>query len=96
MPSEPRAGLGEAVKTRESECRQDDTPSWVTGLQRELLSTFDRTCSPEAVCEHLRDVFADLEAGNVESEPLLIDPHVSKRAEEYSHGTVEALKRSTA
>ncbi|WP_277554075.1 type B DNA-directed DNA polymerase [Halobaculum limi] len=92
----PDEGLGDAVKTRGIECRQDDTPEWINRLQATLIRTLDETHDPEAVCGVLRECVTRLEEGEVDPEELLIEQRVSKRVEQYSHETVTvaALKRA--
>ncbi|MFC7070501.1 type B DNA-directed DNA polymerase [Halobaculum lipolyticum] len=92
----PEEGLGDAVKTRGIECRQDDTPAWINRLQATLIRTLDETHDAEAVCGVLREWIERLEEGEVAPEELLIEQRVSKRVERYTHETVTvaALKRA--
>ncbi|WP_435062823.1 type B DNA-directed DNA polymerase [Halobaculum sp. EA56] len=92
----PEEGLGDAVKTRGIEARQDDTPTWVVRLQEELIRTLDRTHDAEATCDVLAEWIERLEGGDVSPRDLLISQRVSKRVEQYRHETVTvaALKRA--
>ncbi|WP_284014746.1 type B DNA-directed DNA polymerase [Halobaculum litoreum] len=92
----PDDGLGDAVKTRGIESRQDDTPAWVARLQAALIRTLDRTHDAEAVCGELATWLGRLDDGAVDPSDLLIEQRVSKRAEQYRHETVTvaALKRA--
>ncbi|QZP39388.1 type B DNA-directed DNA polymerase [Halobaculum magnesiiphilum] len=89
-------GVGEAVKTRGIECRQDDTPAWIVRLQATLIRTLDRTHDVEAVVGELRRWLRRLEEGEVDPSELLVTQRVSKRAEQYRYETVTvaALKRA--
>jgi DNA polymerase I len=91
----PATGLGDAVKTRGIEGRQRSTPEWVTDVQNEAIRAFDRTRSPERVCDALRRRLAELRDGAVDPDRLVIDNRVSKDVEAYAHETltVAALKR---
>ncbi|MXR40498.1 hypothetical protein GRX01_03920 [Halobaculum sp. WSA2] len=94
--SYPDEGVGEAVKTRGIECRQDDTPAWIVRLQASLIRTLDRTHDVEAVVGELRRWLRRLEDGDVDPSELLVTQRVSKRAEQYRYETVTvaALKRA--
>ncbi len=89
-------GLGDAVKTRGIERRQRHTPQWVIDLQTDAIRTFDRTRSPERVCDLLRDRLDELRAGAVRPERLVVDNRVSTDVEGYTRETltVAALKRA--
>ena len=91
----PTDGLGDAVKTRGIEGRQRSTPEWVTDVQNEAIRAFDRTRSPERVCDVLRRRLAELRDGAVDPDRLVIDNRVSKDVEGYTQETltVAALKR---
>ena len=67
----PDQGVGEAVKTRGVECRQDDTPAWISRLQAALIRTLDRTHDVEAVVGELRRWLRRLEDGEVDPIGLL-------------------------
>ncbi|MFC6793913.1 type B DNA-directed DNA polymerase [Halobaculum halobium] len=92
----PDEGLGDAVKTRGIESRQDDTPTWIAQLQSTLIRTLDRTHDAEAVVSELATWLGRLEREEVPPSDLLITQRVSKRAEQYRHETVTvaALKRA--
>lgn len=92
----PDQGLGEAVKTRGIECRQDDTPAWISRLQEALIRRLDRTHDVEAVVGELRQWLGRLEDGDVDPSELLVTQRVSKRADQYRYETVTvaALKRA--
>jgi DNA polymerase I len=89
-------GLG-AYKLRGIEARQRSTPDWVVDVQTDLLRVFDRTRSPEAVCDRLRRRLRALERGDVPTDELVIDQRVSKPPEAYTHRTrtVAALEQAT-
>ena len=91
----PADGLGGAVKTRGIEGRQRSTPEWIREVQSEAIRVFDRTRSPERVCDALRDRIAALRDGAVRPERLVVDNRVSKDVEAYAQETltVAALKR---
>ncbi|QZX99808.1 type B DNA-directed DNA polymerase [Halobaculum rubrum] len=92
----PDDGLGDAVKTRGIESRQDDTPAWIAQLQSTLIRTLDRTHDVEAVVSKLASALGRLEREELPPTDLLITQRVSKRAEQYRHETVTvaALKRA--
>jgi DNA polymerase I len=83
-------------KIRGIECRQHSTPSFVADLQRELIETFDRARSPEAVCDRVRRALGRLDAGKANPLELVIEERVSKRANAYDRQTrtVAALRRA--
>ena len=91
----PTDGLGDAVKTRGIEGRQRSTPEWVTDVQNEAIRAFDRTRSPERVCDVLRRRLAELRDCAVDPDRLVIDNRVSKDVDAYTRETltVAALKR---
>jgi DNA polymerase I len=86
---------GEGYKIRGVEARQRSTPAFVADVQRDLLDVLDEHRAPEPVCEALRGAIADLHAGRVEPEDLVITKRVSRRLAEYSQSTrtVAALRR---
>ncbi|MFC7157711.1 type B DNA-directed DNA polymerase [Halomarina halobia] len=95
-----RAGVpaksDEAFKYRGIECRQRSTPPFVAAVQRDLIRTFDRSRSPEAVCDRLRTHLGRLQAGLIPADQLAITTRVSKFREEYTQATrsVAALDRA--
>ncbi|MFC6751937.1 type B DNA-directed DNA polymerase [Halorubrum tibetense] len=91
------ATLGDAIKTRGIEDRQRSTPTWVEDVQAEALRVFDKTRSPEAVCDVLRRTLTSLRNDDVDPERLVIDNRMSKHIADYTHETltVAALKRAT-
>jgi len=93
---EPETGLADAIKTRGIEGRQRSTPAWVKDVQSEALCVFDKTRSPEAVCDVLRRRLRRLREHEVEAGELVIDNRVSKDVGDYSMETltVAALKRA--
>jgi DNA polymerase I len=95
--ADPEADGLDAYKLRGIEARQRSTPEWVVDVQTDLLRTFDRTRSPEAVCDRLRQTLRVLEGGKVPTDELVIDQRVSKPPEAYTHRTrtVEALEQAT-
>jgi DNA polymerase I len=90
------AGDDASYKRRGIEARQRSTPPFVEAVQLDLIRTFGRTRSPEAVCERLRRFLDRLERGTVDPERLAITNRVSKRLEAYSQSTrnVAALERA--
>jgi len=92
----PETGLGDAIKTRGIEGRQRSTPAWVEDAQGEALRVFDKTRSPEAVCDVLRRRLRELREDEVDAGELVVDNRVSKDVDDYSMETltVAALKRA--
>jgi DNA polymerase I len=92
---DPEAG-DDPYKIRGIECRQHSTPGFVGECQRELIATFDRTRSPEVVCDRLQRALGRLDSGEVDPLNLVIEERVSKRTEAYSRATrtVAALRRA--
>ena len=86
----------EAIKRRGIEARQRSTPPFVETVQLELIREFDRTRSPEAVCDRLQSHIVDLERGDVAPAQLAIRNRVSKPLAEYAQETtnVAALQRA--
>mgnify|MGYP006275394767 FL=1 len=87
----------DAYKMRGIEARQRSTPGWVVDVQTDLLCVFDRTRSPQAVCERLRQRLRALERGDVPTDELVVDQRVSQPPEAYTHRTrtVAALEQAT-
>jgi DNA polymerase I len=92
---DPDAG-DDAFKYRGIECRQRSTPPYVADAQRTLVEAFDQHRSPEQVCDRLHSLLAELRAGDVDSQELVIETRVSKTVEEYTRRTrtVAALERA--
>jgi DNA polymerase I len=95
--ADPEADGLDAYKMRGIEARQRSTPDWVVDVQTDLLSVFDATRSPEAVCDRLRRRLRALDRGDVPTDELVVDQRVSKPPEAYTHRTrtVAALERAT-
>ncbi|GAA0215907.1 hypothetical protein [Halobaculum roseum] len=93
----PASGLGDAVKVRGIEARQDDTPPWIARLQAALIRTLDETHDAAAVVGTLRRWLGRVADGAVDPEALIVEQRVSKHVEQYRHETVTvaALKRAT-
>jgi DNA polymerase I len=83
-------------KRRGIELRQRSTPAFIEQCQTAWLETLDQHREPESVCEQLKVQLAELRAGDVAPEELLIRRRVSKEREEYSQYTrnVAALERA--
>ncbi|MFC7228531.1 type B DNA-directed DNA polymerase [Salinirubellus salinus] len=90
------SGDERTFKYRGIECRQDGTSPFVADAQRDLIRAFDRTRSPEAVCDRLARHLETLRAGDVPPDELTIVQRVSKPAEEYDRATrnAAALERA--
>jgi len=83
-------------KLRGIERRQRSTSDWVKALQQALLETLDEHRAPEPVLRTLREWLAELAAGAVGPDRLLLTNRVSKPLEDYTQATrnVAALERS--
>ena len=83
-------------KYRGIEVRQRSTPPYVGEVQQSLIAALDDHRTPEAVCDRLGRHLAELRAGRVPADSLVIDTKASKRLENYTQATrgVAALERS--
>ncbi|WP_336328807.1 type B DNA-directed DNA polymerase [Halovenus sp. HT40] len=86
-----------SYKFRGIECRQRSTPAFIADCQRALISTFDETRDPDAVCVELGSWVSRLETGAVAPQELEVTKRTSKRLEEYTQSTqtTAALQRRT-
>ncbi|WP_436936553.1 type B DNA-directed DNA polymerase [Halovenus marina] len=86
----------ETFKLRGIEARQRSTPSFIENVQRECLSRFDDTRSPDAVLDYLKQAIAQLYSGGVPADKLVERNRVSKGVDEYTQYThnVAALERA--
>ena len=77
------------------ECRQRSTAPFVADCQRRLVSVFDETRDPDAVCAELARWVERLDAGDVDTQRLTRTTQTSKAREEYRQQTrtVAALER---
>jgi len=76
-----------SFKLRGIEARQRTTCAFVADAQRDLLETFDRERTPEAVVARLPRHLAALRRGDVSTERLAITQRVTRRREEYRGAT---------
>jgi DNA polymerase I len=90
-----RADGGE-FKYRGIECRQRSTPAFIKGTQQELIETLDAHRDPERVCDRLAARLDELRSGAVDTEDLVIDLRLSKRADEYTRNTRTAAAATRA
>jgi DNA polymerase-2 len=78
------------VKARGIEIRRRDTPVWVAEMQRSILEAMAQKETPEqiiaslpGIVAYLRHCLADLKAGNVPAEKLVVAQKLSRTVAEY-------------
>ncbi|NLC30049.1 MAG: hypothetical protein GX773_06280 [Chloroflexi bacterium] len=82
------------IKVRGLEARRRDTPVWIAGVQREMISLLGRACTPSELKSCLQDAFncfqqalQVLKSGLIQPEQLLINGKVSYALEAYKAST---------
>ncbi len=85
-------------KFRGIETRRRSTPAFVADVQEDLVEVLDEHREPEPVCDRLARAIARVQAGDVDSDDLVVRTSASKSLADYDGRTrtVAALERYEA